>query len=808
MTRTYPKTSQISHEPLLTAIGTTAETPFDTIVGYIEQNTLHPYRIYANNTPDAKLYFSSNVVATSVGTDRLTEAALNSLQSFADSWIDFQLQSTSSASISITFPSSTSGYYRRCVFWLLRDNTIKALFTSEVSSVGALPDPYTAFQNNARIIGCADLQCTDTSGKFKTPGATGNVIQNLVSGTSYVHEITDMLMRVPTINTDPSVTAIDGYIGQIAEETDSAQAWIKQDTGLSTYWKPLDWSLLKNEYSGWANTSGVILSLTGTNNKVFNISGTRTFYVQGRPFKKTTTETVTMSGAKGARFFYYDTSGTLNQSTSAFNFTNSACVAVAYWNGTQGLPSSIGWELHGLTDAADHTWKHLTVGTRYVSGFTQTSSPLASGNPTGDTESYIWITGGTIFDEDINITVNSTVTPTDKFDQNLGSGLTSSTAAVIANLYVDGSGTEIYVPPNYPSRFPFIFNGTNGTPQYTNSGVLTDTPSGNFAVYWIFATSTISTSDTNFTTVGTAVYSRPHIATFTTLANAQTAYFGDLNWASTAIQENKALFRLIYRCSNGYNNATHRCKLVEVDDYRNTSPVPVGATSGTDHLLLTNLNGGTYGDGGHANLAQITNSVNLDPTASNDIFTNKQLALWLNQNTDQVFINVDNTASAAIWKQIVFTSGNYSSSVMTIGTTNTVDLRLMAGGAEMARMLNSTGVNFLIGTTTKAAMLTVAGSLATKYTLLSSGTTTLSVSVGHSHVHVDSGNNANVTINLYGAAVDGAEHSFSKANSDIYKVTIAPNGSDTIEGLSSLTFNAINESYKIKADGISNWRII
>jgi hypothetical protein len=350
-----------------------------------------------------------------------------------------------------------------------------------------------------------------------------------------------------------------------------------------------------------------------------------------------------MSGAAGTRFFWYDNTGTLNQSTSVFNFITSAPVAVCYWNGTAGLPASLGWELHGLSDAQDHSWKHLTVGTRYVTGFSQTSSPLVSGNPTGDLESLIWLTGGTLFDEDISVVITSSVTPTNRWDQNLGSGLTTSTAAVIPFMYVNNSGIQTYVAPNFPDRF-----------QYISSGVRTDTPSGNFAVYWIFGTSTVLTPDSNYTNVGSAVYTRAHDATFGSLTAAQAASYTTLNWANTSIQENKVLYRLIYQCSNGYTNATHRCKLVEVYDFRTAASLPVNAVSASDHLLLTNLNAGTYGDGGHSNLAQTTISASSNPTSSNDILAYKQLSLWLNQNTDQAYINVDNTASAAIWKQLIF----------------------------------------------------------------------------------------------------------------------------------------------------------
>jgi hypothetical protein len=808
VTRTYPKTSQIEHEAALTAIGTIGATPVDTIVSYIEQNTQHPLRIFAANTPDSKLYFAANIVKNSVGSDRVSDFNKDSSSSFVDSWIDFQAKTTSSAAIAITFPASTIGYYRRCAFWMLRDGTISAQFTPETNIFGSLADPFSTYIVGGILKGYVDLECTDASGKFKTIASTTDVIENSVSTISRIHEITDESKLVNHGNVDPSVTSTLGFIGEILEQTDAAQLWLKQDSGSTTNWKLLDWSLLKTGYSGWASASGVVISFSGLNNETVNITGTRTFYVQGRPFKKTTTESLTMSGSAGVRFFSYNASGVLQQSTSSFDFVTQAPVAVAYWTGTTG--HSLGWEMHGLTDAADHAWKHLTVGTRYISGYSQTSTPLAAGNPASDVNSFIWFTGGDLFDEDIRVTTVNTLTPTNKWDQNLGTGLLTSNAAVIPFLYVNASSIATYVPPN-ATRFPFIFTGANGLPEYDNAGVLTATPSGNFAVYWFFGTSTQIMSDVNFTTVGTSVYARPHNATFTSLVNARTADFSTLNWSAMSVQENKALYRVIIQCNNAYTNATHRCKIVEIADYRNVSAVPVGGVSANDHLLLTNLNGGQYGDGNHQNLAQIA-SFAATPTVADDLVNYKNLTMWLNTNIKEAFLCTDNSSGAASWRQIVLNGGNNASGNLTIGTNGSggdVIFRT-AGTSEIARMKANQGTNFCIGLTTPTAMLCVGGNFSTIFTIPNPLSTSIAAHAGYSCIEIASTCVVDVTVDLQNApGKNGAEYTIRKRNSDAYKVTvISSNAGDTIEGLSSFIFNTTNEVYKFKSDGIQNWRIV
>jgi hypothetical protein len=114
----------------------------------------------------------------------------------------------------------------------------------------------------------------------------------------------------------------------------------------------------------------------------------------------------------------------------------------------------------------------------------------------------------------------------------------------------------------------------------------------------------------------------------------------------------------------------------------------------------------------------------------------------------------------------------------------------------------------IASTNTTNSVFFVGGCIGTPYTKVLSGTTNVTLNFANSHVEIDSGNNANVTLNLPAATVTGREYSFSKANSETYKVTIVPNGTDTIEGLSSIQVNAKNESFKIKCDGTSNWQII
>lgn len=59
-----------------------------------------------------------------------------------------------------------------------------------------------------------------------------------------------------------------------------------------------------------------------------------------------------------------------------------------------------------------------------------------------------------------------------------------------------------------------------------------------------------------------------------------------LIWSNYA--ELKHIYTAIWGCRSGFTNATHRCKLVSLQDFRNVAGGPVTATSATDHNALSN----------------------------------------------------------------------------------------------------------------------------------------------------------------------------------------------------------------------------
>jgi len=86
-----------------------------------------------------------------------------------------------------------------------------------------------------------------------------------------------------------------------------------------------------------------------------------------------------------------------------------------------------------------------------------------------------------------------------------------------------------------------------------------------------------------------------------------------------------------------------------------------GGTGTSDHLGLTNLDAGVYGTGNHTNMAQRI-STNRDPGVNDDAVNTGGIGVnlligtvWVNTDTDIVYILADNTTGAAVWVNV--TSG-------------------------------------------------------------------------------------------------------------------------------------------------------
>jgi hypothetical protein len=127
-----------------------------------------------------------------------------------------------------------------------------------------------------------------------------------------------------------------------------------------------------------------------------------TYFYQGTKVDVTVDKTTVLTGGSAGRYFiYFDgTTGNIANSTSSpgFGYNSNVIIAIVFWNGTNyGLVYD---ERHAYNrDILWHTWAHLSIGARYISGLTLTHNGGTGASATFSS------TSGEIDDEDIQFII-------------------------------------------------------------------------------------------------------------------------------------------------------------------------------------------------------------------------------------------------------------------------------------------------------------------------------------------------------------------------------------------------------------------
>lgn len=302
------------------------------------------------------------------------------------------------------------------------------------------------------------------------------------------------------------------------------------------YWdQAYAWGALTKEPTGFANRTDSTLSFND-GNRTLSITGTYDIYIYGVKTTKTN-DSIQITNTNGLWYIYYNASGVLTASQTAWDIPTTVQVATVYWNGTTGL---IGEERHGLTmDSATHRYLHVTRGAVIVpGGFAGVFT-----NPTAWT-----VAAGYHEDEDITNTI-AQQTQTRVFYR---SGTNYTYTAKQSNLYTTTGGNLAYDP------------GTGLAAADVSKHV----------AYWVFATN--DPACPIYTLVGQRQDST--IAD----ARANNTYSG-LVLLTLPFQEMKVLYRVILqRTAGGIVHA-------ETADYRDVQNMPGGTYVATLHSALSGL---------------------------------------------------------------------------------------------------------------------------------------------------------------------------------------------------------------------------
>ena len=345
---------------------------------------------------------------------------------------------------------------------------------------------------------------------------------------------------------------------------------------------------LQFDGTNWINTASATMEPIGFENKAdsvisfnkttreFSISPASTSYsvwCVGKKFTKTTTETIEITNDSALHYIFFDSEGRLGTRQSYFSWDSEAPVSYVYWNATDQEAYFFADERHGIVlDWATHEYLHRTRGAAIANGF-GVNNYTTTGNGTLDAHAQIDVANGTFFDEDLQVDITHSATPTlATWEQRLQGG------AYIPAFYRVGNSWKKDVATQFPLK-----QGTS-RPQYNlNTGGVwstVDVANNHFGISWIIATNNLN--EPIIAVVGQGDYGDK--------GSAEADFYNSLDLSGFPIVEFRPLYKIIYECKDSYSNTPHAA-FVGVEDLRSviSAGQGVSATAVSDHGSMTGL---------------------------------------------------------------------------------------------------------------------------------------------------------------------------------------------------------------------------
>lgn len=321
----------------------------------------------------------------------------------------------------------------------------------------------------------------------------------------------------------------------------------------------------------------------------FSIQPASTSYdvwCKGTKYTKTGTDSLTIPNTSGLYYIYFNSSGALSYRTSYFDWDDDTPTAYIYWNATDGSAPYFADERHGITlDWATHEYLHRTRGAVIANGFS-ISNYTITGDGTSDSHAQIDLSGGTFFDEDLEVTITHSNAPTaNTWEQDLQG------PAQIPVLYLSGTEWIRDTATDFPLK-----QGTT-RPQYnsydtnTSTWSTVDASANKYLITFVIATHNLN--EPVMALLGQNQYNN--------IGDAEEVLFSDLTLTGFPSVEFRPLYKLIWE-TDSYSN-TPNARLRGVTDVRSLESGGVGQAVGSDHGSLSGL-----GDDDHQQYLHATNN--------------------------------------------------------------------------------------------------------------------------------------------------------------------------------------------------------
>lgn len=381
---------------------------------------------------------------------------------------------------------------------------------------------------------------------------------------------------------DPTAVAYSAPIGSLYFRSGTSEVYKKLDAGSSTNWKLLETSAIEalgaitKEPTGFPNRTDSALTYTdGT--RTFQIAPTGssfTVYLKGKKIVVSSPLTVVWTNVEGGHYFYIDTNGALQHSTTfSIDFLSEyVYVSYLYWDATNSVSICRGEERHGmLMDSETHKYLHKTRKTVWETGLGLSDFTITGGNPTGATEAQFDVSAGTIWDEDINFDISSVnnLSGIPIFYREGASGVWRRQAA-------SGFGVRFVTSRAAFNQF------TGAVWQQTEV-----TSNGDYVLAHLVAT-TCSANPLLF------IQGQNQYTSLTTASTGAANEVNSLALAGLPFEEFKFIATVIYQTNSGYTNNSVRSKIVNNNagspftDFRFSGGL-TSAGVATDHGNLSGL---------------------------------------------------------------------------------------------------------------------------------------------------------------------------------------------------------------------------
>jgi hypothetical protein len=286
------------------------------------------------------------------------------------------------------------------------------------------------------------------------------------------------------------------------------------------------------------------------------------------------TATIPAPYTSGLYYFYISGSGSLEVKNTYFTWEDDTPVAYVYWNNTYEEAFFFADERHGITmDWATHEYLHRTRGAAIANGF-GANNYTTTGLGTSDSDAQIDIADGTFFDEDLQIDITHSATPTANTWEQVLQG-----AAEIPVFYKTGTGEWVAdTATEFPLKeglsrpaYNLFSGGTWTTPDISNN---------HFGVSYILATNNLNYPI--ITILGQGDYGEK--------GAAESSLYEDLNLDDFPVVEFRPLYKLIYECKDSYTNTPHAA-FREVTDLRSiiSGGFGIPTVPVSDHGNMTGL---------------------------------------------------------------------------------------------------------------------------------------------------------------------------------------------------------------------------